>query len=78
MTKFDTANTIVEAIITLVQKNGIPYMEAALLYCETNGIEIETVAEIIQKDPKLKASIQEEADSLHSIKKPYRTIRLPF
>lgn len=54
----------------------IPYLEATILYSEVHGIELETLAEIIQKNPKIKASIQEEAENLNFIKKTAN--RLPF
>lgn len=73
--KFNTSNTIIKEILTLVKETKIPYIDAAILYSENSGIELETIAEIIQKNPKLKSSIQEEAEDLNFLKK---TDRLPF
>jgi len=74
--KFNTANNIIRDIITIVKDKAVSYLDATLLYSETQGIEIETLAEIITKNPKIKASIQEEAEELNYIKKTVN--RLPF
>lgn len=73
--KFNTSNTIIKEILSIVKEAKIPYIDAAILYSENSGIELETIAEIIQKNPKLKSSIQEEAEDLNFLKK---TDRLPF
>lgn len=74
--KFNTSNVIIKEIIAIVRDNHIPYIDAAILYSENSGIELETIAEIIQKNPKLKAEIQEEAEDLNFLKRV--ADRLPF
>jgi hypothetical protein len=74
--KFNTANLIIREIFNIVREKELAYLDATIYYSERSGIELETLAEIIQKNPKLKASIQQEAEDLNFLK---RTVdRLPF
>lgn len=58
----------------MVTETGIDYIDAVVSYCETNNLEVEAIAEIIQKLPNLKLKIEIEAEELHYLKK---TVRLP-
>jgi len=49
----------------LVKTYKIPYMDAAIHYCEENGIEIETIAKAIKSNEKLRSKIQTEAEDLN-------------
>ena len=51
------------------------YLDAVLLYCEKNGIELETAAAIIKGSAKLKARIQNDAEELNYFPK---TRKLPI
>jgi len=59
----------------LVEENGLDYIDAVVDYCNKNNLEIEAIAEIIQKLPNLKLKIEIEAEELHYLKK---TTRLPI
>lgn len=61
-----------EKIETLVKQNQIDYIDACILYCEQNNLEVEYVGEIIQKNHQLRAKIQQEAEDLHYLKKSAR------
>lgn len=54
-----------DEIETLVKSHRIDYMEAVLLYCEQTGLEVESAGEMIRQHPKLKARIQDEAETLN-------------
>ena len=58
----------------MVRETGIEYIDAVISYCEINHLEVEAIAEIIQKLPNLKLKIELEAEELHYLKK---TARLP-
>ena len=75
ISNFNTTNKIILAIIRLAKDNEMSFIDSALQYAEQNGIEIETIAEVIAKNDLIKASIQQEAENLNFIKK---TDRLPF
>lgn len=49
--------------------NGVPYIDALVDYSEKNGIEIETIAQIVKKSSVLKEKIRTEAVSLRMVKK---------
>lgn len=53
----------------LVQQKKIEYIEAVLLYCSMNDIEIETAASLIKGSAKMKAKIQLEAEELNYLPK---------
>jgi len=49
--------------------NGVPYIDALVDYSEKNGIEIETIAQIVKKSSVLKEKIRTEAVGLRMVKK---------
>lgn len=67
-----TASELIVKIESIVQEKRITYMDAVLLFCETTGIEIESVASIIKSSPKLKVRIQEDAEQLNYLPKTRR------
>jgi len=67
-------NNFDEKIETLVEQHNVEYIDAVLDYCAKNNLEIEAMADVIQKSPLLKSKIQEEAEKLHYLKP---TARLP-
>lgn len=59
----------------LSAEKRISYLDAVLLYCETNQIEIETAASLIKGSTKMKARIQDDAEDLNFLP---RTRKLPI
>jgi hypothetical protein len=59
----------------LVRDKNIEYMEAVILWCELNGLEVEFAGELIRRNAVLKSKIQLEAETLNFMKK---TSRLPI
>lgn len=70
-----SAEFIVE-IESIVKSKNIEYMDAVLLYCENNNIEVETVASIIKQNSFLKTKIQLEAENLNMVRRT--SARLPI
>lgn len=68
-------NNFVEEIEKLCKDKNIEYIDAIVLWCEKNKLEVETAAYWIRKDPTMKAKIQAEAENLNFIK---RGARLPI
>ena len=60
-------------IVALVEQTKLSYMDAVLHYCDQNGMEPETAAQLI--NGKLKAQIREEAEELNFLPK---TAKLPI
>ena len=60
-------------IQALVQKTKLSYMDAILHYCDMNGMEPETAAQLV--NTKMKAQIREEAENLNFLPK---TAKLPL
>jgi hypothetical protein len=50
-------------------------VDAIMIYCERNNMEVETVADIIKHNSILKSKLQYEAESMNMMK---RTSRLPI
>lgn len=65
----------VEEIEKLCSTKNIEYIDAIVLWCERNNLEIEVAAGWIKKDPVMKSKIQAEAENLNVLK---RGARLPF
>lgn len=61
-------NTFVEEIETLRCEKNVEYIDAVVLWCQKNNLEIETAAHWIKHDPAMKAKIQAEAEKLNIIK----------
>lgn len=61
-------------IETMVQTQGIDYIDAVLVFCEQNGLDVEAVGDLISKNEMLRERIREQAEGLNYLKK---TNRLP-
>lgn len=55
-------------------KMGLPHLDAVVQCSEEYGIEIETAAELIKKNPRIKSAIQIEGEESNLLSK---TSRLP-
>lgn len=60
---------VCEKIEDIVSKHNISYIDAVVLYCEKNNIEIESLAKLIKTNNMLKAKLQLEAESLNFLPK---------
>ena len=68
-----TSNEFYTKIQELVEETRLSYIDAVLHYCDQNGMEPETAAQLI--NGKLKAQIREEAEELNFLPK---TAKLPI
>ena len=68
-------NNFIEEIEELCRKKNLEYIDAIVLWCEKNKLEVETAAYWIRKDPVMKAKLQLEAENLNILK---RGARLPI
>ena len=59
----------IDEIEKLSKEKNVSYIEAVILWCEKNNLELETAAYWIKKDPVIKAKIQFEAENLNILKK---------
>ena len=71
---FDKNKFIIE-IENLCRNNKVEYIDAIVMWCEKNNIEVETAAAWIKKDNSLKSKVQAEAEDLNILK---RGARLPI
>lgn len=62
----------IEKIVTSKRVN---YIDAVILFCDQNGIEIETAASLIKGSAKMKAKVQNDAEDLNYLPK---TRKLPI
>jgi Phage late-transcription coactivator len=70
-----TSNNFSFEIDKLCHDKGIDYIDAVVLWCERNKVEVEYAASLIKKDPVFKSKIQVEAENLNILK---RSARLPI
>ena len=68
-----TSNEFYQKINQLVDDTKLSYMDAILHYCDQNGMEPETAAQLVNSN--LKAQIREEAEELNFFPK---TAKLPL
>ena len=60
---FDRSPTkFMQEIEKLVAEKRMEYIDAVVMYCQQNDIEIETAASLIKGSAKMKAKIQNEAE----------------
>jgi uncharacterized protein YeaC (DUF1315 family) len=71
-----TSSEFILEIEKLVKDKNIEYLEAVILYCEKNNLEVETVATIIKQNQIIKSKIQYEAENLKMVKRG--SARLPI
>lgn len=67
-------NNFTTEIEELRMEKGISNMDAVILWCENNKIELEQAADWIKKDSFLKANIQFEAEDLRFLKRSGPTL----
>ena len=65
----------IETIESIVEEKRMEYLDAVLYYCQQTGLEIETAAELIKKNAKLKARVRVDAESAGYFPK---TAKLPI
>jgi predicted CopG family antitoxin len=67
-TQFNT-RSFSDEIEKLVRDKKMEYIDAVVHFCQTNTLDIETAAQFIKNNSKLKAHIQLEAEDLHYLPK---------
>lgn len=65
----------IEEIESICKNSKVEYIDAIVMWCEKNNIEVETAAAWIKKDNSLKSKVQAEAEDLNILK---RGARLPI
>lgn len=75
--KFLDCNKFSIEIESIVSKNKeLNYIDAVLMYCTENNIDIENISKLISK--QLKKKIENDALQLNFLKKKKRTVKLKF
>ena len=64
-----SSSDFLKSIEEFVADKKCDYMDAVILYCEENEIEIEAAASLIKSSSKIKAKIQFEAEELNYLPK---------
>ena len=59
----------------LVNEKRVNYIDAVILFCEKNGMEVETAAAFVKGSAKMKAKVQNDAEDLNYLPK---TRKLPI
>jgi len=66
------AKEFYEIIENLVWQHDIDYMDAIIMHCEKNNIEIESIAPLVKANLNIKSKIQIEAEKLNYLPKLVR------
>ena len=67
--KIKTPTEFCAEIEELVWQHDIEYIDAVVLYCEQNSIEVETAASLIKMNANMKGRLQAEAEYLNFLPK---------
>ena len=70
--KIKTPAEFAEEIEELVWRYDIDYIDAVMLYCERNNLEVETVASLVKGNANLKSRMQSDAENLNFLPKVAR------
>lgn len=57
------AQDFIQTIEKIVEEKKMEYLDAVLYYCQQTGLEIETAAQLVKKNAKLKARVKVDAES---------------
>jgi hypothetical protein len=68
-------SSFIEEVEKLCRTKNIDYIDAVVMWCENNKLEVEYAASLIKKDPVIREKIQVEAENLNILK---RGARLPI
>lgn len=68
-------NDFLFEIEQIVTDKRIDYIDAVIIYCDRTGMEIETAAELIKKNAKIKAKLKTDAENVGYLPK---TAKLPL
>jgi len=64
-----TQSSFALIIENMVKDLGIPYLDAVILYCEQNNLEVESAARLLtSKKNKIRQSLEAEASDLNLLK----------
>lgn len=61
-------NEFVSDIEKLCREKKIEYIDAIIMWCDKNNLEVETAAYWIKKDPTMRSKVQVEAENLNILK----------
>lgn len=70
--KIKTPVEFAEEIEELVWQYDIDYIDAVMLYCEQNNLEVETVASLVKGNANLKSRMRSDAENLNFLPKVAR------
>lgn len=73
--KIRTPVEFAEEIEEMIWKYDISYIDAVILFCEENNLEVETAASLIKLNANFKIKVQAEAEDLKYLPK---IARLPL
>jgi hypothetical protein len=68
-------SSFIEDIEKIRRTKNMDYIDAVVMWCEKNKLEVEYAASLIKKDSAIKEKIQVEAENLNILK---RGARLPI
>lgn len=66
------SNNFTADVEKLCRTKNLEYIDAVILWCEKNKLEIEFAAGLVKKDPVMKSKVQVEAENLNFLKKGAR------
>lgn len=70
-----TPTDFMSEIDRIVESKKVNYLDAVIIFCELNNVEIETAASLIKGSAKMKARLQNDAEDLNYLPK---TRKLPI
>lgn len=64
-----TPSELYRDIEAFIERTGLNYLDAIIAYGEENDIEVEILASLIKKQPKLKSKLENTCEELNLLEK---------
>lgn len=73
--QLENVAAIGEEIEQIVEDKEVEFIDACLIYCQENKVEIEVLGSLLKKHQKVVSKIRKEAEKLNFLEKP-NTVKL--
>jgi hypothetical protein len=64
-----TPSELYKEIEIFIEKTDLNYLDAIIAYGEENNIEVEVLASLVKKQPKLKTKLESDCEELNLLEK---------
>jgi hypothetical protein len=78
LARTENAARMRQEVLQVVERDGVPIIDAVVEWAGRNGVEIETAAQMVKRSAELRSRLEDEAVARHSVRRdPNQGERLP-